>query len=128
MHSITTCSATIARFPIPEPVRKIIFSTSSTHQKKTIIIVDCENSDPYKLCSTLRSLNDGELEKVQKIILYDDIHTSKAWTLIEKYTRLTVEHELAERVNKFISDSFIILSSNSDFGDLYHRCRKRRSF
>lgn len=104
---------------------------------KTVLIVDCENSDPYKLCSTLRSLNDEELEKVQKIILYDDIHTSKAWGLLERYTRIKIEHVIIERVNIFKSlvdirltagvcrefyedrvDSFIILSSDSDFWGL----------
>ncbi len=104
---------------------------------KTVLIVDCENSDPYKLCSTLRSLSDEELKKVHKIILYDDIHTSKAWGLLERYTRIKVEHVMIERVNKFKSlvdirltagvcrefyenhvDSFIILSSDSDFWGL----------
>jgi Protein of unknown function DUF88. len=104
---------------------------------KTVLIVDCENSDPYKLCSTLRSLNDDELKKVQKVILFDDIHTSKAWSLLERYTHIKVEHVVIERVNKFKSlvdikltagvcrefyenkvDSFIIFSSDSDFWGL----------
>ena len=80
---------------------------------------------------------DEELKKVHKIILYDDIHTSKAWGLLERYTRIKVEHVMIERVNKFKSlvdirltagvcrefyenhvDSFIILSSDSDFWGL----------
>lgn len=103
----------------------------------TVLIVDCENSDPYKLCSALRSLNEAELKKIQKIILYDDIHTSCAWQLIEQFSRITVQHELIERVNdsKSLVDirlttgvckefyvngirSFIILSSDSDFWGL----------
>ncbi len=105
--------------------------------EKTVLIVDCENSDPYKLCSTLRSLNEDELQKIQKIILYDDVRTSSAWNLLNRFTTIKVEHKIIERVNKFKSlvdirlsvgvcreyyenqvDSFIILSSDSDFWGL----------
>ena len=39
--------------------------------EKTAIAVDCENSDPYKLYSVLKGLNQEELAKIEKITLYD---------------------------------------------------------
>ncbi|MDD4773919.1 MAG: hypothetical protein PHZ09_10030 [Eubacteriales bacterium] len=103
----------------------------------TVVAVDCENADPYKVCALLKGLNEEELEKVTKIILYDDIHTSSAWTLLENHTGIPVERELVERVSDFKSlvdlrmtagtckefyqndiKSFIIISSDSDFWGL----------
>lgn len=48
--------------------------------ERTAIIVDCENSDVYKLYATLKNLNQEELQKVKKIILFDDVHTTRAWS------------------------------------------------
>lgn len=42
------------------------------------IIVDCENSDVYKLYSVLKNLSEDTISKVKKIILYDDYHTNNA--------------------------------------------------
>ncbi len=39
---------------------------------RTAIVVDCENSDVYKLYSVLRNLDADELNKIEKIYLYDD--------------------------------------------------------
>ena len=39
---------------------------------RTVIAVDCENSDVYKLYATLKNLNQDELSKIEKIYLYDD--------------------------------------------------------
>lgn len=105
--------------------------------ESTVIVIDCENSNPFKVCSMLKSLNERELTKIKKIILYDDIHTSVAWRLLENHTGITVEHELVERVSNFKSlvdvrmtagtckefyqnnvKSFIIISSDSDFWGL----------
>ncbi len=102
--------------------------------EKTVMTVDCENSNPYKLCSVLRSLKADEAEKIKKIILYDDIHTTSAWKLLDKFINIPIEHELVERVVDFKSlvdirmtagvckeyfqnniRSFIIVSSDSDF-------------
>ena len=97
-------------------------------------MVDCENSDPIKLASTLTQLNADELSKISKIELYDDKHTSKAWKYIGTLTGIPVEHNVIERVKEEKSlvdikmsvgiskahfrdnvDSFIMLSSDSDF-------------
>lgn len=102
---------------------------------KTVVMVDCENSDPYHLCATLNSLNSENLEKIAKIVLYDDVHTSSAWQILDSYTDIPVEHIQIERINDHKSlvdgrliagvctecyknnvDSFIIVSSDSDYG------------
>ena len=104
---------------------------------KTVIVVDCENSDPYKLCATLRNLDENELNKITKIILYDDVHSASAWKILNTYVKTPVEHVLIKRVKQDKSlvdirltggafrefyqnqvDSFIIASSDSDYWGL----------
>lgn len=104
---------------------------------KTVVVVDCENSDPYKLCATMRGLDDEYLQKIQKIILFDDVHTTSAWEILEDYVQIPVEHLVIERVKRDKSlvdirltaracqehyqnevDSFIIVSSDSDYWGL----------
>lgn len=104
---------------------------------KTAIAVDCENSDVYKLYGVLKNLNQNELAKIEKIVLYDDYHTSSGWDWISKFTKIPVEHIEVERVTdrKSLVDikmtagvcrdfyengisSFIIVSSDSDFWGL----------
>lgn len=100
-------------------------------------MVDCENSDPYKLCATLKNLDYQYTSKISQIILFDDVHTATAWEILEQYTKLPVEHILIERVKENKSlvditltaraskehyqnkvDSFIIVSSDSDYWGL----------
>lgn len=104
---------------------------------KIAIAVDCENSDVYKLYSVLKNLNQTELEKIEKIVLYDDYHTNCGWNWLGKFTHIPVEHVEVERVidQKSLVDikmtagvcrdyfennitSFIIVSSDSDFWGL----------
>ena len=104
---------------------------------KIAIAVDCENVDVLKLYSTLKNLNQNEIAKVEKILLYDDVHTSIAWDWINKFTSIPVEHIETERIINRKSlvdikmavgickniyeneiDSFIIFSSDSDFWGL----------
>lgn len=104
---------------------------------KIVIIVDCENSDPYKLCATLRNLSEEYTQKIHSIILFDDIHTATAWTILGQFTKIPVERITIERVkqNKSLADvmltartcqehyvnkvdSFIIVSSDSDYWGL----------
>ena len=103
----------------------------------TVIVVDCENSDAYKLASVLTQLDNNEIERIKKIMLYDDIHTTKAWSFIDKITNIPVEHIMVDRIkeNKSLVDikicadvsasfyrdsvsSFILCSSDSDFWGL----------
>lgn len=103
----------------------------------TVIVVDCENSDAYKLASVLKQLDQNEIERIHKIMLYDDVHTTRAWSFINKITNIPVEHILVDRIkeNKSLVDmkmcagisasyyrdnisSFILCSSDSDFWGL----------
>ena len=103
----------------------------------TVIVVDCENSDAYKLASVLKQLDSNEIERVHKIMLYDDVHTTKAWAFLDKITNIPIEHIMVDRIkeNKSLVDikmcagvsasfyrdnisSFILCSSDSDFWGL----------
>ena len=100
-------------------------------------MVDCENSDPYKLCATLKNLDYEVMQKITAIILFDDVHTATAWRILENYTRIPVEHIMIERIKQNKSlvdikltaracqehyqkqvDSFVIVSSDSDYWGL----------
>lgn len=104
---------------------------------KTVLVVDCENSDVYKLYGALKSLNQAEIQKIHKIILYDDTHTTNGWDYLDKFVTIPVEHIEVERVTdrkslvdirvtagicrEFYRDdvsSFILLSSDSDYWGL----------
>ena len=65
---------------------------------KIAIAVDCENSDVYKLYSVLKNLNQDELSKIDKIVLYDDYHTTSGWDWLEKFTKIPIEHIEVQRV------------------------------
>lgn len=101
------------------------------------IVVDCENADLFKLYSMLQNLERSYLEKVKKIILYNDIHTSTGWKLLNRFVNITVEHKMVNRVKNDKSlvdiklavgtcreyyqnhiDSFILVSSDSDYWGL----------
>lgn len=103
--------------------------------KNSIIVVDCENSDPYKLYAMLNNIGEKALiSKVKKIILCDDSHTTKTWRILEQFTDMPIEYELIERLkedkslvdHKLIAktckevyknniDSIILVSSDSDY-------------
>lgn len=104
---------------------------------QAVIVVDCENSDPYKLCATLKGLDYRNTAKISRILLFDDIHTASAWRILDNFTKISVEHILTERVKQNKSlvdikltaracqehyqnhvDSFIIVSSDSDYWGL----------
>lgn len=101
---------------------------------KIDIVVDCENSNVYKLYGMLKGLNSEELSKIHKIILFDDVNTNNVWSYLEKHIEIPVEHITVERVVKHKSlvdvrltsgickefykydvTSFILLSSDSDY-------------
>ncbi len=105
--------------------------------EKVVVVVDCENSDPYKLVATIKNLNAEYTQKIASIILFDDIHTASAWRILEQFTKIPVEHMMIERVKQSKSlvdimltaracqehytnnvDSFIIVSSDSDYWGL----------
>lgn len=106
--------------------------------QRTALVVDCENSDPYKLYAMLNNLNENALlEKIVKIILFDDVNASSAWDVLGDFTKIPVEHIMLERVKQDKSfldirlsvgvckefyqnsiDSFILASSDSDYWGL----------
>ena len=104
---------------------------------RTVIAVDCENSDVYKLYAVLKNLDEDGLAKIEKIYLFDDNHTTKAWNWLYNFTNIPVEHIEVERVTNRKSlvdikmtagicknyyedgiDSFILVSSDSDYWGL----------
>lgn len=104
-----------------------------------VMVVDCENSDPFKVYAMLQNLSGEEQEKIKRIKLYDDIHTSSAWQLLNRFVKIDIQHNLIERVSstKSLVDmalavdavreyyegrnkSFILLSSDSDYWGLVH--------
>ncbi len=104
----------------------------------TVLVVDCENSDPFNLSAAFRNLERKYTEKISRIILFDDIHSSTAWKLLEDSTgNIPVEHLTVERLmgNKSLvdqalyarvfrefyenrTDSFVLVSSDSDYWPL----------
>ena len=104
---------------------------------EVVMVVDCENSDPYRLCAVLNGLETKALTKLRKIMLFDDVHTVNAWRILESCTDIPVEHMMTKRVKADKSlvdiemtavtcrehyrnqvDSFIIVSSDSDYWGL----------
>lgn len=107
------------------------------HTDKVEIVVDCENSNIFKLCGVLTSLNAEELSKIHKLILFDDVHTNPGWDLLERFVKIPVERIMVNRIKEQKSlvdikmtacvcrehyenniSSFILVSSDSDFWGL----------
>ena len=102
--------------------------------EKTVFVVDCENSDAYSLCAMIQNLPSEMLTKIQKVILYDDVHTTSAWQILNEHTSVPVEHIEIERIKESKSlvdmrlatgvcreffqnsvESFVLCSSDSDY-------------
>lgn len=107
------------------------------NSSKCVFVVDCENSDPYRLCAAIKGLDQNKASKITKIILYDDVHTTSAWEILEDYTHIPTEYIMIERVMESKSltdikvtaricqehysngvDTFILASSDSDYWGL----------
>lgn len=107
------------------------------NNESTAIVVDCENSNVFKLYAVLKNLNQEEIKKIKKIILFDDKHTFYSWQLLCDFVDIEVEYIKVERINdnKSLVDirmatgicyehfkkgvsSFILVSSDSDFWGL----------
>ena len=118
------------------------------NSEKVVVVVDCENSDPYKLYATLNNLDqEALLDKISKIILFDDVHTTSAWKILEDFTQIPIEYVLIERIKENKSlvdirlttgtcreyyqnhvDSFILVSSDSDYWGLISAMPEVRFF
>ena len=101
----------------------------------TEVIIDCENANPFFIYSFLQNISDENYDKISKIILFNDVNASSAWTTLAKtFDDIEFEEVLCERVveRKSLVDaklitrtvkeyyvnnikSFILVSSDSDF-------------
>ena len=115
---------------------------------RTVVMVDCENSDPYKLYAMLNNLDQQALlDRIYKIILCDDVNTTTAWDILERFTDIPVEHLEIQRVSNRKSivdqalsvqaviehfennaDSIMLFSSDSDYWRLYGRLKNVRYY
>ncbi len=115
------------------------------NSEKTVFVVDCENSDPYALCTAIQHLEPNRLEKIEKIILYDDVNAAIAWEMLSSYINIPIEYEMIERLkaNKSLADikvavgtckefyengvdSFVLVSSDSDYWGLIEAMPKAK--
>ena len=111
------------------------------------IFVDCENIDPYKFAAVFKNLDEEKMSKIKKIVLYDDVHTTNAWSILNDIINIKIEHEVIERVKEEKSlvdhvlaigvtravvsehvESVIIASSDSDFWSLIKYVPEARFF
>ena len=105
--------------------------------EKTVFMVDCENSDPYALCAAIKNLDQEKLKKIQKIVLYDDVHAASGWDILSDFVGIPIEYILIDRLldHKSLADiklaagtckehyenhvdSFVLVSSDSDYWGL----------
>ncbi len=117
-------------------IKEIIYQYIDSSEK-IVVVVDCENSDPYKFCAALQNLDYEYTKKISSIILFDDVHTASGWAILDYYTQIPIERILIERLKDDKSlvdikltarackehyvnnvDSFIIVSSDSDYWGL----------
>lgn len=115
--------------------------------ERIVMIVDCENSDVYNIIAMLHSLDWEHVQKVSKIILVNDVNQNLGWQELEKCTEIPIEHIMTHRVmdNKSLVDgtliatafteyyekevdSFVLLSSDSDFWTLIASLKNKAKF
>lgn len=101
---------------------------------KAVLIVDCENSDPYMLCAAIKGLTGSGLSKIRKVILIDDVNTTPGWESLALHIPIPVDHVVVRRIKEKKSlvdaaliaracqehyqnqvDAFLVASSDSDF-------------
>lgn len=105
--------------------------------QKIDIVVDCENSDPYKTEAMIKSLSPEEKLSIQRILLFDDVNANKAWQFVSSIIEIPVKRVVVERVSRLKSqvdmrlavevckefyenevDAFILMTSDSDYWSL----------
>lgn len=77
-----------------EQVNNFVLDT----EDKCIVVVDCENSDVYKLYTMLVSLADNITKRISKILLFDDPCTNNGWDMLNNYSDIPVEHVEVSRL------------------------------
>ncbi|MCC8028695.1 MAG: hypothetical protein LIO75_02660 [Lachnospiraceae bacterium] len=105
--------------------------------EKTLIVVDCENSDPVKLAAALSSLSAGLKGTIHKIMMFDSDYTTAAWTTFchmgipsdyctehivvgriyehKSQVDMTLAANTCREVYVNHADSVILVSSDSDY-------------
>ena len=71
--------------------------------EKVAIVVDCENSNPYKLYDALYNIkkNYSQLAThVVRVMLFDDQHTTNAWRWLSGFLSFPTEHIDVKRINE----------------------------
>lgn len=105
--------------------------------EKAVMMVDCENIDPFALYAAIQNLDEVITSKISKIVLYDGEMTSRAWNYFNSHVNIPVEYLLVTRVSERKSlvdirltagackefyqnhaDALVIVSSDSDYWGL----------
>ena len=68
--------------------------------KKIVIVVDCENADPYILIYVLRYFEKKYYNNILKVTLYNDNHTSVTWKSFKQYVGIAIEHKIIKRIKE----------------------------
>ena len=121
-------------FDVSEETKNTVYDFLE-RSERAVVVVDCENADPYKFFGMMECLDKRALlRSTDKIILYNDVHASSAWRVINRYADIPVEHIMTERVLERKSlvdiqlaagvcrehyennaDSILLFSSDSDY-------------
>ncbi|MCD8353920.1 MAG: hypothetical protein LUC47_06375 [Clostridiales bacterium] len=87
-----------------------------SRSEKTLIVVDCENSDPVKLAAVLSSLNAAQKNSIHKIMLFDSDYTTAAWTTLCQMglpAEYNTEHIVVGRIYEHKSQVDMTLAANT---------------
>ncbi|MCD8052441.1 MAG: NYN domain-containing protein, partial [Lachnospiraceae bacterium] len=87
-----------------------------SRNQKTLIVVDCENSDPVKLAAVLSSLNAAQKNAIHKIMLFDSDYTTTAWTALCQMgipSDYDTEHIVVGRIYEHKSQVDMTLAANT---------------
>ena len=101
---------------------------------KTLIVVDCENSDPIKLAACLSGLAARNMGKIHKVLLVDSDYTTTGWGILSRIPNLPIDRIVIPRIVEHKSqvdmalaartcqevykngvDSVVLVSSDSDY-------------
>ena len=101
---------------------------------KTLIVVDCENSNPIKLAACLSGIASRDMGKILKVLLIDSDYTTTGWGLLSGIPNLPIERFKSPRIVEHKSqvdmalatktcqevyrndvDSVVLVSSDSDY-------------
>lgn len=98
-------------------IKKKAFYQFVDNHEKILLVVDCENTDVYRLMSAFKGLKEEYLSKIYKIMLVDDTHTTEVWKALPNYINIPIEYEEVERVlgNKSLVDLTITMNVQREY-------------